>query len=129
KQLFMNEGKPESGDLLISEPYIQDDNFRLTVIFLCENNESGSFGLVLNKPLELKINQAIQDFPDFEARLYLGGPVQTDTLHFLHTRGDLIKGGTEVIAGACWGGDCEELKCCADTKQIAPEGDNFCAGY
>ena len=84
---------------------------------------------MLNKPLDLKLNTAVQDFPDFDARLYLGGPVQTDTLHFLHTRGDVIKGGTEVIPGVFWGGDFEQLKFLADTKQIAPEEVKFFLGY
>lgn len=119
----------QAGNLLIAEPFMPDDNFRSTVIFLCANNEEGSFGFVLNRPLDLKLNQAIQDFPEFNARLYLGGPVQADTLHFLHTRGDILNGGKEVLEGVFWGGDFEQLKFLVDTKQISKEEIKFFLGY
>lgn len=119
----------QAGNLLVAEPFMQDDNFRSTVIFLCTNGDEGSFGFVLNRPLELKLNQAVQDFPDFDAKLYFGGPVQTDTLHFLHTRGDILNGGKEVIDGVFWGGDFEQLKFLVDTKQISGKEIKFFIGY
>ncbi|MDQ3393034.1 MAG: YqgE/AlgH family protein, partial [Bacteroidota bacterium] len=48
-----NEGQtfePQKGRLLISEPFLPDPNFERTVILLCEHNDQGSFGFVLNKP-------------------------------------------------------------------------------
>ena len=43
-----------SGCLLLSEPFLQDENFVRSVILLCEINENGAFGLVLNKLSILK---------------------------------------------------------------------------
>jgi putative transcriptional regulator len=39
----------KSGRILIAEPFLGDPNFERSVILLCEHNESGSFGLVLNQ--------------------------------------------------------------------------------
>ena len=47
---------PQRGDLLISEPYLPDPNFERTVILLCEHDENGSIGFVLNKILEVHLN-------------------------------------------------------------------------
>jgi putative transcriptional regulator len=41
--------EPERGDLLISEPYLPDPNFERTVVLLCEHDENGTFGFVLNR--------------------------------------------------------------------------------
>lgn len=106
-----------------------DDNFRATVIFLCEHNNEGTFGFVLNRPLELTINQAVEDFPDLHAQLFLGGPVQNDTLHFLHTRGDIIEDSIEIIKGVFWGGNFEQVKTLLDTKQLDESEVKFFLGY
>lgn len=121
--------QPKAGCFLLSEPYMQDDNFRSSVVFLCEHSESATFGLVLNRPLDLTINQAVQDFPELNAPLFLGGPVQNDTLHFLHSRPDLIEDGIEVIDGVFWGGNFEQLKMLIDTNQIAEDDVKFFLGY
>ena len=41
--------EPGGGILLIADPFLKDPNFLRTVVFLCEHNEEGSFGFVLNK--------------------------------------------------------------------------------
>ena len=79
-----NKLQPESGRFLISEPFLADPNFKRTVILLTEHGEEGSVGFVLNRPTKLTINNVLEDFPDFDAPLHVGGPVQQDTLHFIH---------------------------------------------
>ena len=46
-------GEVSAGKLLISEPFMFDENFKRTVIFLTEHNEKGSVGFILNKPSNL----------------------------------------------------------------------------
>ena len=41
--------EPASGILLISDPFLRDPNFMRTVVLLCEHDEAGSFGLVINR--------------------------------------------------------------------------------
>ena len=53
--------EPERGDLLISEPYLPDPNFERTVILLCEHDENGSFGFVLNKRAQSRLDELIEE--------------------------------------------------------------------
>ncbi len=71
------------GNLLISAPFL-NDVFKRSVILLAEHNEEGTVGFILNKPTEYKLDQIIDDFPEFDATVFLGGPVQQDSLNFIH---------------------------------------------
>lgn len=122
-------GTLEKGKILISEPFLNDPNFKRSIILLSEHNENGSIGFILNKPTKLKLNQVIDDFPDFEATIYLGGPVQINTLQFIHRVGDIIEGSTEIFDGLYWGGNFEYLKLLIEAKQVEPEDFRFFIGY
>lgn len=96
---------PSAGILLISDPFLKDPNFMRTVVFLCEHREQGSFGFVLNRKYENTIDKIIPELEGYKLPVYYGGPVQTDTLHFLHQYPEQIPGSQEVIKGVYWGGD------------------------
>jgi len=100
---------PGAGILLISDPFLKDPNFMRTVVFLCEHQEQGSFGFVLNRKYENTLDELIPELEGVKIPVYYGGPVQTDTIHFLHQYPDEIPGGVEVIKGVYWGGDFELL--------------------
>ncbi|MBS1507614.1 MAG: YqgE/AlgH family protein [Bacteroidetes bacterium] len=125
---YSNKLKPEAGRLLISEPYLSDPNFERTIILLCEHNEEGSVGFVLNKPSLSKLNELINDLSDLENVLCIGGPVQQDTLHFLHQCGD-IEGAIEVGDNIYWGGEFEQLIGKIETQQIESSEIKFFVGY
>ncbi len=76
-----------------------------TVVFLCEHQAEGSFGFVLNKKYEQTLGELITSLEEFMIPVYYGGPVQIDTIHFLHQYPELIPGGQEVMQGVYWGGD------------------------
>ncbi|MCH8902406.1 MAG: YqgE/AlgH family protein [Bacteroidetes bacterium] len=120
---------PKSGRLLISDPFLMDPNFKRTVILLCEHEREGTLGFVLNKPLDLTLADAVPELDNFIGTLYYGGPVQTDTLHFIHTRGDLIEDSVELMDGLFWGGNFELLKILIETDQIEEEDFRFFMGY
>ncbi len=101
--------KPQIGDILLSEPFLNDPYFGRKAVLLCENNESGSFGLVLNNIIDMDITEVISDFPDPSARVSLGGPVSRSNLFFLHTS-EKIKDSQKVIDGIYLGGDFDQLK-------------------
>ena len=101
--------KPQIGDILLSEPFLNDPYFGRKAVLLCENNKSGSFGLVLNNIIDMDITEVITDFPDPSARVSLGGPVSRANLFFLHTS-EKIKDSQKVIDGIYLGGDFEQLK-------------------
>ena len=120
---------PEPGSVLLSEPFMPDVNFKRSVVLLCEHQEEGSVGFILNRPLGIKINEAIESFPHFDAELFLGGPVQTDTLHYIHRLPEVIEGSVEVIPGLYWGGNFENIKILIETNQITPDDIRFFLGY
>ncbi len=117
------------GILLVAEPFMLDPNFRRGVILLCDHQNDGSFGFILNKPIEMNINDLLSSFPDFESEVYYGGPVQTDTIHYLHTKGDLLPNSIEVLQGIWWGGDFEVLKKEVSDGKIKQEDIRFFVGY
>ena len=121
--------KPSSGKILIAEPFMEDPFFKGTVVFLCESRKEGTFGLILNKPTEMKVQEVVDDFPVIDNVIFYGGPVQPNTLHYLHRRGDLLSDSTEVAEGIFWGGDFEKLIFLLDTKQFSPDEIKFFFGY
>lgn len=120
--------KPKKGDLLISEPYLPDPNFERTVIFLCEHDENGSFGFVLNKKANVKLGEVIEEVNNSKTELLIGGPVQKDTLHYLH-RDSTLSGFKEVSSGIYWGGDFDQVLSLINTKKLREEDFRFFIGY
>ena len=118
------------GKVLLSEPLMADFYFGRSVVLLVEHEESeGSFGLIMNKKVDKRLNEIVQDFPHFDAPLFLGGPVQTDQLFFLHTLGDLIPNSLEVMNGLFWGGDMEVLQSMIETGIVNNSQVRFFLGY
>jgi len=66
------------GRLLVATPILDDPNFRRTVVLLCSHDEDGSFGLVLNRPLEATVLDLVPELRGFVAAppvMFAGGPV------------------------------------------------------
>src|SRR5690606_18785779 len=89
--------------LRVAEPPMPDPNFRRTVVLLCDHTTEGSFGLVLNRPCEFRLAEVATVPLPFDAALGFGGPVQVDTLHYVHPFGDLVEGRSRCRTG-CGGG-------------------------
>lgn len=120
---------PDKGTLLIANPFLKDPNFSRTVIFLCENVKEGSFGFVLNKQFNQTLDELIPDLGMPAFPVYAGGPVQLDSLHFLHQYPDLISGGIEVFDGVYWGGNFETLQIHLKNNDISKNKIRFFLGY
>ncbi|MEL7186059.1 MAG: YqgE/AlgH family protein [Pseudomonadota bacterium] len=80
--------------LLIAMPGMQDPNFSTTVTLICEHNDDGALGIVINRPLEIKMSglfeQLAVDDPDpdaAESPVLAGGPVGTERGFVLHDKG------------------------------------------
>jgi putative transcriptional regulator len=132
KHTYINmnkELKVKGGVLLVAEPFMTDGFFNRTVVLICEHNRSSSFGFVLNKRLDLNINDLVDDFPDFDCPVFCGGPVQNDNMYFLHTLGDLIPDSTEISPGIYWGGDFLELRKLVDLQMVTKNDVRFYVGY
>ena len=118
-----------AGDVLLSEPFMLDSNFKRSAVLLCEHNEEGSIGFILNKKLDMQVDELIADFPAFSAPVYFGGPVQTDTIHYVHNVGDLLEDSRSVCKGIWWGGSFEKLKFLVASDLITPANIRFFVGY
>ena len=125
---YRNKLAPEKGRLLISEPYLPDPNFERTIILLCENNEDGSFGFVLNKPSLANVNEVMEDIKNYESPAMVGGPVQQDTLHYIHRLASL-EDAVEISPGIFWGGNFEKLLFLLETRQMPHKDIKFFLGY
>jgi putative transcriptional regulator len=125
---YSNKIKPEKGRLLISEPFLPDPNFERTVVLLCDHNDEGSFGFVLNKPSIVKVSEVMDNIHHLDEIVFVGGPVQQDSLHFIHRRVE-VEGAVSICEGINWGGSFETLVLMADTKQIEGKDIRFFLGY
>lgn len=125
---YRNRLSPSKGKMLVSEPYLPDPNFERTIVLLCEHNDDGSFGFVLNKSSMAKITDVMEGFEDFDAQVFVGGPVQQDTLHYLH-RCNELENAIPIVDDIYWGGDFENLKFLINTKQLTPSDVKFFLGY
>jgi putative transcriptional regulator len=125
---YRNKIDLQKGRLLLSEPYLADPNFERTVILLTEHNDEGSVGFILNKPSESRISEVMEDLKGLDAQIFIGGPVQQDTLHFIHRYGDL-EDAIELENGLYWGGNFEQLISMVDTGQSSVTEIKFFLGY
>ncbi|MCD7977777.1 MAG: YqgE/AlgH family protein [Tannerellaceae bacterium] len=86
-----NDVIPSRGSLLISEPFLQEAYFQRSVVLLVEHTKEGSMGFVLNKRTDLIVNdffEGLENAPKIP--IYLGGPVASNKLFFIHSLGELI---------------------------------------
>ena len=82
-----------TNQFLIAMPGMVDDNFAGTVVYLCEHTDRGALGLVINRPIDLKLRSlfekvdlALERDDLADAPVYFGGPVQTERGFVLHER-------------------------------------------
>jgi putative transcriptional regulator len=120
---------PKKGKILISEPFLNDSYFKRSVVLITEHSKEGTVGFVLNKPVELSVADILEDFPQFEADISIGGPVGTNTVHYIHTLGDIIPNSAKIMKGIFWGGDFETIKRLATAGSIGPKQLRFFLGY
>jgi putative transcriptional regulator len=117
------------GRILISEPFLNDTYFRRSVVLLTEHSKEGSIGFVLNKPVELTISDVLKDFPEIDASISIGGPVNTNTIHYIHTLGEQIPQSVKVLKNLYWGGDFETIKALILKGKISGKDIRFFLGY
>ena len=121
--------KPAKGRILVAEPFLQGPYFSRAVIFLTEHGKDGAVGFVLNKSTELYPDEVIEDLFNFKGELYIGGPVASNTLHFIHTLGKQVPGSIKVTDSIYWGGDFETIKELINAGSATEANVKFFAGY
>ncbi len=91
----MSEGATQpinlTSQFLIAMPGMKDGNFAGTVVYMCEHNDKGALGLVINKPIDINLKHLFEkvdlslERPDLASTpVFFGGPVQTERGFVLH---------------------------------------------
>ncbi len=120
---------PAEGRVLISDPALNDFYFSRSVVLLTEHNEKGSIGFVLNKPVHASLSELLNGFPQFKANISVGGPVNPNTVHYLHTLGPLVSGSSHVFGNLFWGGDFDDIRNLIQEGKASPKQIKFFFGY
>jgi len=120
--------EPGAGKILIAEPLLSDPHFQRSVVYLCSHKEEGSFGLVLNKPLDKTLDYFIESLNREDIPIYLGGPVDSTSIHFMHTKVSLL-GGEQAGEGIYVDGDFQLAISLLEDGTLKPENILFFVGY
>jgi len=119
-----------NGSLIIAKPFLGDPNFERSVALICQHDAEGAFGLTLNQPTDYTLKDALEGIDIFRnLPLFLGGPVEQSTLHFIHRLDSPLEGSIELSSGLFWGGNHEELINRLNLGQAHPRDVRFFAGY
>ena len=102
---------PHMGSLLISEPMMEDNYFsRSAILVLDEPEEGGHFGLILNKPTEMTLNDLMPEWEEGKrVPIFCGGPVDLQRMFLLHTLGEKLGSNIEVLPGIYVGADLDKI--------------------
>lgn len=130
--LLDNQPQPARGSLIIAKPTVEDFCFKRSVTVLVDHDdENGSMGLIVNRPTGVFLNDVLPEL-DYheEIPLYLGGPVGTEMLFFLHSLGtDAIPDSVQVAPDVFYGGDFEALKMYISSGNPVAGKVKFMVGY
>lgn len=126
------DNKYGAGSFLIANPVLPDPNFSRTVVLLCNHDEQGSFGLVVNRQSHLK---APDIFADSEAlafyskEIFVGGPVSQSQVFFLCRYPETFPGLEEVCEGVHLGMSRDVLEEIVKNLKNPLEDIRFYLGY
>jgi putative transcriptional regulator len=121
--------KVQPGTILISSPDLEDPNFDKVVIAICEYNTKGAMGFVINQPYDRNFNELLEFSNSKPFPLYEGGPVENDSLYFIHRRPDIIEHSALIADGIYLGGDFKQAVSHINTAVHPDEDIKLFIGY
>lgn len=124
-----NNINPVKGKVLIAEPFLEGRYFKRSLVLLVEYNKEGAVGFVLNKPINLSVDDILINIAHFDGDVFLGGPVDTDRVYYMHTLAELIPRSIHICDNLYWGGDFSVLKELIEQKKVSQDQVRFFAGY
>lgn len=125
----MNRLEPKKGRLLISDPFLPDPYFKRSVVLIADHTKEGSLGFILNKPLEISLNDTELKLDGLNHQMHFGGPVQSTDLFYIHRKGETIEGSTPIDAGVSWGGDFKIVETMLKDGTLTEKDIRFYVGY
>jgi putative transcriptional regulator len=118
------------GTFLVAAPDAMTGILFRAVILLCEHNSSGSFGLIINKRLDLELPEELlnlQQLTNSKVNIQAGGPLQTSQMMLLHSSDTIPHQSIHICEGVYLGGDLHFLQE-AVGKEDGPDV-KLCFGY
>ena len=119
----------KKGQLLISEPSLDERTFFKSVVLITHHTDNESIGLVLNQGTRIQLNEILNDIPLIDLPVYIGGPVARNTIQFIHTIGSIVSNTQKIAEGLYWGGDFDKIIELISSKKITKDQIRFFAGY
>ncbi|GAA4388203.1 YqgE/AlgH family protein [Tsukamurella soli] len=123
----------QAGTVLVSAPTLVEPTFRRSVVFMIEHNDSGSLGVVLNRPSESSVQSVLPRWHDLAAKpkaVFVGGPVnQTAALCLGVVKAGLDVGGIAGLQPVAGRVVLVDLDADADMMDELLDGVRIFAGY
>lgn len=117
------------GNLIIADANVLNDlNFNRSVILIAEHSSNGSLGFILNKNLKIKLSDLVCD-TDCNFTIHYGGPVESESLYFIHNIPEIIEKSIEISDGIYWGGNFQTIIKLLNEKKIKKTNIRFFLGY
>lgn len=117
----------KKGKFLIADPSMEDPIFFKSVILIvhCDLNET--IGLIINQPSSIKITEILD--VKLNNNIYMAGPVEKNSLQFIHKLDTEIPNSNHIYDNLYWGGDFEYLKNFINHSEKNINNIRFFSGY
>lgn len=125
----LNKLSPKKGRVILSEPFMPDEFFKHSAIYLCEHNKEGSFGFILNNILDTSLNELVEELKNNDFTVGFGGPVSSDNLFYIHNLGDKIEDSHLIVPGLWTGGNFDQIISFINDGLITNKQIRFFLGY
>ncbi len=125
------------GQFLVAGKQLRDPNFFRSVVLMVEHSDSGSMGLIVNRPSNVSVTRALSEhyeLPESDELVYVGGPVEPAALFVLHSVGEFEENDSDVVPGIFVGSSPEVFErviaqLAGDTDELAFRVFAGCAGW
>ncbi len=120
----------ERGTLLIASPDLEHHLYFRSVILLCDHSSGGSFGVLINKPIEIELPEEIfkpEDLQAADIEMRTGGPMQPNQMMLMHSYDQAPNQTLKIGEGIHLGGDLHFLQELLAEKKDLPI--RLCFGY
>lgn len=119
---------PKIGQVLISEPFLEDPNFNRTVVLITEYGQEGTVGFVLNQRTDFTVDLLVPELDNVPNTIFQGGPVDIESFHFIH-RCSQIPNAVQLADNLYWSGDFEFTARGLLDGSLDPKNFKFFIGY
>ncbi|MCS3798916.1 YqgE/AlgH family protein [Niastella sp. OAS944] len=119
----------KTGSILISAPSLEDPYFDKVVIYIAEYNEKGALGFVMNQIFERTFNELTEFRTSKPFPLHEGGPVERESLYFIHRVPDHIQEGRPIADGVYIAGNFKQAVDYLNTANDAESNLRLFIGY